>query len=66
MSNVEGDDPEVTALRAQADETTNESLEATRRMRRMAEEARQMGAATNEALEQQGSMCFRNCTNSCC
>ncbi|KNC83998.1 hypothetical protein SARC_03759 [Sphaeroforma arctica JP610] len=48
------EEEQIANLRAQANETTNESLEATRRMRQMAEESRQVGASTLEKLDDQG------------
>lgn len=50
-------DPQVARLRQvqqEADDVTNESLESTRNMRRLAEETRDVGAKTLQELDEQG------------
>ena len=55
----EPDDPAaVQRMLQEADEVTNESLEATRRIRQLALESRDTGANTLNTLQQQGGMCF--------
>eukprot|EP00035_Acanthoeca_spectabilis_P035473 m.34886 g.34886 ORF g.34886 m.34886 type:complete len:222 (-) comp7380_c0_seq1:133-798(-) len=51
------EDPQVARLRAvnkEADDVTNESLQSTRNMRRLAEETRDVGAKTLQELDEQG------------
>eukprot|EP01134_Creolimax_fragrantissima_P001289 CFRG1289T1 len=48
------EEEQIANLRDQADMTTNESLESTRRMRQLAEESRQVGANTLTKLDEQG------------
>mmetsp|Transcript_20365 Transcript_20365/g.52872 ORF Transcript_20365/g.52872 Transcript_20365/m.52872 type:complete len:289 (+) Transcript_20365:20-886(+) len=47
-------DARYKSIMAEADETTNESLDATRNMRRMAEETRDIGGKTLQELDEQG------------
>mmetsp|Transcript_144162 Transcript_144162/g.203895 ORF Transcript_144162/g.203895 Transcript_144162/m.203895 type:complete len:225 (-) Transcript_144162:103-777(-) len=57
MDPEEHEDPQVARLRAvnkEADDVTNESLESTRNMRRLAEETRDVGAKTLQELDEQG------------
>eukprot|EP00128_Syssomonas_multiformis_P001889 Colp12_sorted_trinity150504_noHs@16752 len=49
----------VQEMMEKADQTTDESLESTRRMRQMAEESRQMGANTLATLDEQGKQLDR-------
>lgn len=57
---VSRDEPEdaqvvrLKAIQAESDEITDESLESTRNMRRIAEETRDVGAKTLQELDEQG------------